>query len=254
MYLVACDLGPLNIDLDNLGDSSGLGIVLELPGCLELSCPIANPLYTDWGDPSNSHHHLKPYLYNRLRCYQAPTCFDHPDQLLEAKHCHRIMDRLLFAGTGFVSLLACAFMLALLGLGFHLSRRQSVFQSKEATATIEKHPWALQFPPSRRHTLASLKLKGSSGSYQNIPPEILRKRAVPSARTADWDQDDLYTPTGFSMQDIRALGRFPDYSVLTGVRYPSPYGPQFDINKAIFRPFRPFRWSYHQTMGKLNHL
>lgn len=255
-YLNACDLdvGPVNIDLDSLGDSSELGTVLELPGCLELSCPITNLLYTNWGGPSNSHHHLTLCPYDRLRCYQVPACSNRSYQLLEAEHCHCIMDSLLFAGTGFISHLACAVVLALLGLGFHLSRRKSVFQSKEATATVDKHPWALQFPPSRRHTLASLKLKGSAGSYQDIPPEVLRRRAVPSACTADWDQDDLYTPTGFSTQDIRALGRFPDYSVLTGVRYPSPYGPQFDINKAVFRPFRPFRWSYHQTMGKPNHL
>lgn len=150
--------------------------------------------------------------------------------------------------------LACVLMLALLGLGFRLSRRKGIIHSREATAAVEKHPWAHQFPPSRRHTLAGLKLKGSTDAYKSFPVEVLRKRAVPSTRTTDWDQDDLYTPTGFSTQDIRALGRFPDYSVLTGVRYPMPYGPQFDINKAIFRPFRPFRWSYHQTMGKLHHL
>lgn len=108
----------------------------------------------------------------------------------------------------------------------------------------------LQFPPPRRHALADLKLKASTAPYLVPAPDVLRRRAVPSTRTADWDADDWYTPTGFSTQDIRALGRFPDYSVLTGVRYPQPYGPQFDINKAMFRPFRPFRWSYHQTMGK----
>lgn len=163
------------------------------------------------------------------------------------------MDKLIFTGADSLPHAACVFVFALLGLAFHLLRRKGAFHSTEAASTIDDHPWALQFPPSRRHTLASLKLKGSTGPYDNVTPEVLRKRAIPSACTADWDRDDLYTPTGFSTQDIRALGRFPDYSVLTGVRYPRPYGPQFDINKATFRPFRPFRWSYHQTMGKLNH-
>lgn len=163
------------------------------------------------------------------------------------------MERLIFAATDFLPHAACVFLFALLGLAFHLARRKSVLHSKGVTVTADKHPWALQFPPSRRHTLAALKLKGSTGPYSTLPPEVLSQRAIPSATTPDWDQDDLYTPTGFSTQDIRALGRFPDYSVLTGVRYPKPYGSQFDINKAIFRPFRPFRWSYHQTMGKLNH-
>lgn len=176
------------------------------------------------------------------------------DQLLEAELCHRVMDRLLVAGSGYMPHLACVFILALFGLGFRLSRRKGLVQSKTATGPAEKHPWTLQFPPSRRHTLASLKLKDSTGSYENVPPEVLRKCAVPLARTTDWDQDNLYTPTGFSAQDIRTLGRFPDYSVLTGVRYPIPSGPEFDINRATFRPFRPFRWSYHQTMGRLCHL
>lgn len=164
------------------------------------------------------------------------------------------MDRLLFAGLGFMPHLAWVFILALFGLGVILSRRKGILHGKEAAAAVEKHPFAFQFPPSRRHTLASLKLKESADPRGNVPLEVMRRRAVSTTRTADWDQNDLYTPTGFSTQDIRALGRFPDYSVLTGVRYPNPYGPQFDINKAVFRPFRPFRWSYHQTMGKLNYL
>ena len=63
-------------------------------------------------------------------------------------------------------------------------------------------------------------------------------------------KDNLYTPMGFSAQDIRKLGRFPDYATLSGVPNPIPTGPNWDINKATFRPFRPFRWGYHQHMGK----
>lgn len=147
-------------------------------------------------------------------------------------------------------LAACALVLAVLGLVLRLARRGTRSSPKDASGTVEKYPWVLQFPPSRRHTLVDLKLKGSAGPYLVPTPDVLRRRALTSTKAPDWDADDLFTPTGFSTQDIRALGRFPDYSVLTGVRYPQPYGPQFDINKAIFRPFRPFRWNYHQTMGK----
>lgn len=98
----------------------------------------------------------------------------------------------------------------------------------------------LQFPPSRRYVLHKI---------AEIPPCILQKRALSSTRAVDLNKDDLYTPTGFSTQDIRALGRFPDYAKLSGIRHPAPY-VGFDISSARFRPFRPFRWNYHQTMCK----
>lgn len=160
-----------------------------------------------------------------------------------------IMDGMLSTGTGVIPHVVCVAILAFICLLFKLSRRKAAISAPGAIATVDKRPWAFQFPPSRRHTLAGLKLKGSAGPHRHIPLEVLRKCALPSTRAVDWNQDNLYTPTGFSMQDIRALGRFPDYSTLTGVPYPKPYGPQFDIKKAIFRPFRPFRWSYHQTMA-----
>lgn len=159
------------------------------------------------------------------------------------------MDGLLSTGTDCIPHVVGIAILAFLGLLFHLSRRKAAISVTDATATVDKRPWVFQFPPSRRHTLAGLKLKGSAGPYHHIPLEVLREYALPSTRPVEWNQNDLYTPTGFSMQDIRALGRFPDYSILTGVPYPKPYGPQFDIKKATFRPFRPFRWSYHQTMA-----
>ncbi|KAF9072984.1 hypothetical protein BDP27DRAFT_1360728 [Rhodocollybia butyracea] len=39
-----------------------------------------------------------------------------------------------------------------------------------------------------------------------------------------------------------------DYFKLSGVPPPTPL-PNFDVDKAKPRPYRPFRWSYHQTMS-----
>lgn len=47
--------------------------------------------------------------------------------------------------------------------------------------------------------------------------------------------------------EIDSYGDFPDYAALSGVPLPAPY-QNFDINKALPRPYRPFRWAYHQTM------
>ncbi|KAK0704484.1 hypothetical protein B0H67DRAFT_603625 [Lasiosphaeris hirsuta] len=110
-------------------------------------------------------------------------------------------------------------------------------------------PHILQFPPSRRHVLASLiKTERSLGDVE-IPPETLKSKALPTIAKGDLGRDDQYTPTGFSAQEIRAIGRFPDYSILTGIRHPEPVSPTWDISKATFRPYRPFRWGYHQHMA-----
>lgn len=52
------------------------------------------------------------------------------------------------------------------------------------------------------------------------------------------------------MEEIKALGDFPDYSKISGVLLPKAY-KEFDIEKARPRPYRPFRWAYHQTMCML---
>lgn len=41
-----------------------------------------------------------------------------------------------------------------------------------------------------------------------------------------------------------------DYFALSGVPAPKPLY-DFDIDKAKARPYRPFRWEYHQHMGML---
>lgn len=108
----------------------------------------------------------------------------------------------------------------------------------------------LQFPPSRRHVLGGLPSlrKLGLGLETDTSPSTLQAKALPTTRAQDLSQDDQYTPTGFSTQEIRALGTFPDYASLSGVRHPRPCSADFDISKATFRPFRPFRWNYHQTM------
>jgi hypothetical protein len=72
--------------------------------------------------------------------------------------------------------------------------------------------------------------------------------------TADYMtcEDERYTPTGFSVTEIKALGDFPDYAKLSGVPLPQEY-PEFNIDTALARPYRPFRWGYHQTMCTFAH-
>lgn len=51
----------------------------------------------------------------------------------------------------------------------------------------------------------------------------------------------------------RLFGReFPDYFALSGVPLPTPV-KDFDVDKAKPRPYRPFRWDYHQHMGTFSH-
>jgi hypothetical protein len=59
---------------------------------------------------------------------------------------------------------------------------------------------------------------------------------------------DKYIYTGYKVKEIRALGDFPNYAALSGTPLPQAY-PEHDINKALPRPYRPFRWAYHQTMS-----
>lgn len=55
--------------------------------------------------------------------------------------------------------------------------------------------------------------------------------------------------TNRTAAEIAAFGRFPNYTKLCGegARLPVEY-PEFVIEKAMPRPYRPFRWAYHQTM------
>ncbi|PYH98681.1 hypothetical protein BO71DRAFT_33126 [Aspergillus ellipticus CBS 707.79] len=100
-------------------------------------------------------------------------------------------------------------------------------------------------PPQRRHTLASFP---DVLQYKEVDEKQVGKRMLPMTTDYSKCTDEKYTPTGFSVAEVKALGDFPDYAELSGVPLPQPY-PEFDIDKALPRPYRPFRWSYHQTMS-----
>lgn len=108
------------------------------------------------------------------------------------------------------------------------------------------------FPPSRREALADLPpdaLKGpgkSATQLSQTPPDYTKR--LPSEEV--WDADkfaDHVTATGFSLEEIKRLGDFPDYATLSGVPLPREC-EGFEISTAKARPYRPLRWAYHQTM------
>jgi hypothetical protein len=74
-----------------------------------------------------------------------------------------------------------------------------------------------------------------------------RELLIPFAADFRDSEASTYTPTGISVGEVKVLGDFPDYATLSGVPLPEPY-EGFQLEKAVARPYRPFRWSYHQTM------
>lgn len=105
------------------------------------------------------------------------------------------------------------------------------------------------FPPHRREALAGLQLNGdgeSSDALSKLPPDYTKR--VPSEDVCNIDRLCKHvTATGFTVDEIKRLGDFPDYAALSGVPLPQEY-EVFDIAKAKPRPYRPIRWAYHQTM------
>ena len=113
------------------------------------------------------------------------------------------------------------------------------------------------FPPHRLEALADLPpgaLKGPGKSAKELiqlPPDY--SRLTPDKAVCNTDEFlDHVTATGFTVREIRRLGDFPDYSTLSGIPLPNEY-KGFDIKTAMPRPYRPFRWPYHQTMCTYTH-
>ncbi|KAF8418905.1 hypothetical protein L210DRAFT_3426616 [Boletus edulis BED1] len=64
-------------------------------------------------------------------------------------------------------------------------------------------------------------------------------------RDSRWSLTSLYE---WFKKQVPGRNRLSDYSKLTGFPAPKPIY-HFDIDKAKPRPYRPFRWEYHQTMS-----
>ncbi|KAF9891198.1 hypothetical protein FE257_004762 [Aspergillus nanangensis] len=106
--------------------------------------------------------------------------------------------------------------------------------------------YADSLPPPRRQALATL--RKSPTQYREVGANAICQRILPMTMDYRTCAEEKYTPTGFSVAEIKDLGHFPDYAELSGVPLPRPY-PEFNIDKALPRPYRPFRWAYHQTMS-----
>jgi hypothetical protein len=124
----------------------------------------------------------------------------------------------------------------------------------EKKAFGEGAVYADTFPPSRRFALGQIQSSlsektGLAAEELAKSPATSRNSCTPHDRPWDECKQPCYTATEFSVDEIKALGDFPDYATLSGVPLPAPY-TNFDINTALPRPYRPFRWAYHQTMCK----
>lgn len=115
--------------------------------------------------------------------------------------------------------------------------------AKTRKAVSGSMPYKNVLPPQYRQTFS----EALKGKVPQVDEEDVLRNILPMTMDYQACQEDRYTPMGFSVQELRDLGDFPNYTVLSGVPMPQPYH-EFDIDKALPRPYRPFRWPYHQTM------
>lgn len=116
---------------------------------------------------------------------------------------------------------------------------RSLSPEKKRSQSTSIPEYATTFPPSRQYALGEVK----------DASQMVNKHLLPITETYRDAPDNTLTPCGFSIAEIKALGDFPDFATLSGVPLPKPYN-NFDVQKAVPRPYRPFRWAYHQTMCK----
>ncbi|KAF2477401.1 uncharacterized protein BDR25DRAFT_364196 [Lindgomyces ingoldianus] len=130
---------------------------------------------------------------------------------------------------------------------------RSLSPGKKQPENIPTPDYSDTFPPSRRFALAEIQsnlpsILGKSQESLAASPSDSRKACLPITTSYLDAETPMFTPCEFSTEEIKALGNFPDYATLSGVPLPRPY-PEFNSKKAQPRPYRPFRWTYHQTMS-----
>ncbi|KAJ5270373.1 hypothetical protein N7497_008859 [Penicillium chrysogenum] len=161
---------------------------------------------------------------------------------------------ILLAATGVYACFSRAFGTSILARVTLRDRRPSTARTpprsfspdkKATTSPTAPSSYDNVLPPQRRHTLAYL--SGASPG-RDVQEDEVRRNILPMSADYVTSPCDKYTPMGFSVAEIKGLGDFPDYATLSGVPLPSPY-PEFNIEKALPRPYRPLRWAYHQTMS-----
>lgn len=116
---------------------------------------------------------------------------------------------------------------------------------KNASGAASPSSYNHALPPQRRDSL--LQLKDITVRWREVDEAEVRQNILPMTANYMDSPGNMYTPTGFSVDEVKVLGDFPDYATLSGVPLPRPYNEHV-IENALPRPYRPFRWAYHQTM------
>lgn len=133
--------------------------------------------------------------------------------------------------------------------------KSAVTPSPSAIATLRT-----TFPTSPREQLIQLSSRLPAGQQaalgdpaSSFDEETFQQSLLQIDEDYRAADESKYSYSGLSVREIKALGDFPDYAALSEVPLPQPY-PEFDIDTARPRPYRPFRWGYHQTMCTLRPL
>lgn len=126
-----------------------------------------------------------------------------------------------------------------------ISTTTGISHSVKNPEVSKSTPYKHILPPQRRQALSEL----TTDKVQPVDEDDVLEKLMPMTLAYNVCQENMYTPTGISAQELRELKDFPDYTVLSGLPSPQPYH-EFDINTALPRQYRPFRWLYHQTMCK----
>lgn len=131
--------------------------------------------------------------------------------------------------------------------------KSSKIKDLPSNSLPKANEYVTSFPESRRHILDDLATSLPSKQRSELG-DLKFNHAIFPQSLLSWEEDyqkadsSKYSYAGFSVQEIKALGDFPDYAKLSGVPLPNPY-EKFNVDKAKARPYRPFRWAYHQTMS-----